>query len=112
MFLATSTVTADAAEYFRLPRERTVILGSRIEVELGSVPAHAECARAARKQPLPGCAIFGGAVSLQIDTPWCPVLVGPILGQTWPYWAKRAGSTRSLRCRIYWYLQDFLAQRR
>ena len=32
LFLATSTVTADAAEYFRLPRDRTVILGSRIEV--------------------------------------------------------------------------------
>jgi KUP system potassium uptake protein len=32
LFLATSTVAADAAEYFRLPRDRTVILGSRIEV--------------------------------------------------------------------------------
>jgi KUP system potassium uptake protein len=32
LFLATSRVTADAAEYFRLPRERTVILGARIEV--------------------------------------------------------------------------------
>jgi KUP system potassium uptake protein len=32
LFLATSAVTADAADYFRLPRERTVILGSRIEV--------------------------------------------------------------------------------
>jgi KUP system potassium uptake protein len=32
LFLATSGVTADAAEYFRLPRERTVIMGSRIEV--------------------------------------------------------------------------------
>jgi hypothetical protein len=25
-------VTADAAEYFRLPRDRTVIMGSRIEL--------------------------------------------------------------------------------
>jgi len=32
LFLATASVTADAAEYFRLPRDRTVILGSRIEV--------------------------------------------------------------------------------
>jgi KUP system potassium uptake protein len=31
LFLATSQLTADAAEYFRLPRERTVIMGSRIE---------------------------------------------------------------------------------
>jgi KUP system potassium uptake protein len=27
-----SRITADAAEYFGLPRERTVIMGSRIEV--------------------------------------------------------------------------------
>jgi KUP system potassium uptake protein len=32
LFLATSRVTADAAEYFELPRERTVIMGSRIEL--------------------------------------------------------------------------------
>ena len=32
LFLATSRITADAAEYFRLPRDRTVIIGSRIEV--------------------------------------------------------------------------------
>jgi KUP system potassium uptake protein len=32
LFLATATVTADAAEYFRLPRERTVIIGSRLEI--------------------------------------------------------------------------------
>jgi KUP system potassium uptake protein len=32
LFVATSRVTADAAEYFHLPRERTVIIGSRIEV--------------------------------------------------------------------------------
>jgi KUP system potassium uptake protein len=32
LFVATSQITADAAEYFRLPRERTVIMGSRIEV--------------------------------------------------------------------------------
>jgi KUP system potassium uptake protein len=32
LFLATARLTADAAEYFRLPRERTVIIGSRIEV--------------------------------------------------------------------------------
>ena len=32
LFLATSQITADAAEYFGLPRERTVIMGSRIEV--------------------------------------------------------------------------------
>ena len=32
LFLATSRITADAAEYFGLPRERTVIVGSRIEV--------------------------------------------------------------------------------
>jgi KUP system potassium uptake protein len=32
LFLATSRITADAAEYFGLPRDRTVILGSRIEV--------------------------------------------------------------------------------
>ena len=32
LFIATSYVTADAAEFFALPRERTVIMGSRIEV--------------------------------------------------------------------------------
>jgi KUP system potassium uptake protein len=32
LFIATSRITADAAEAFRLPRERTVIMGSRIEV--------------------------------------------------------------------------------
>jgi KUP system potassium uptake protein len=32
LFIATSHITADAAEHFRLPRERTVIVGSRIEV--------------------------------------------------------------------------------
>ena len=32
LFLATSRITADAAEYFQLPRERTVVVGSRIEV--------------------------------------------------------------------------------
>ena len=32
LFLATSQITADAAEYFQLPRERTVIMGSHIEV--------------------------------------------------------------------------------
>ena len=32
LFIATSRITADAADYFRLPRERTVIMGSRIEL--------------------------------------------------------------------------------
>ena len=32
VFLATSRITADAAEYFHLPRDATVVLGSRIEV--------------------------------------------------------------------------------
>ena len=32
LFLATAQITADAAEHFRLPRERTVIMGSRIEL--------------------------------------------------------------------------------
>jgi KUP system potassium uptake protein len=32
LFLATAQITADAAEYFRLPRDRTVIMGSRLEV--------------------------------------------------------------------------------
>ena len=32
LFFATSRLTADAAEYFKLPRERTVIMGSRIEL--------------------------------------------------------------------------------
>jgi KUP system potassium uptake protein len=32
LFLATAQLSADAAEYFGLPRERTVIMGSRIEV--------------------------------------------------------------------------------
>jgi KUP system potassium uptake protein len=32
LFIATAQITADAAEYFRLPRERTVIMGSRIEL--------------------------------------------------------------------------------
>ena len=32
LFVATARLTADAAEYFRLPRERTVIKGSRIEL--------------------------------------------------------------------------------
>jgi KUP system potassium uptake protein len=32
LFLATAHLTADAADYFGLPRDRTVIMGSRIEV--------------------------------------------------------------------------------
>jgi KUP system potassium uptake protein len=32
IFLATSGITADAAEYFNLPRDRTVIMGSVVEV--------------------------------------------------------------------------------
>ena len=32
LFIATTRLTADAAEYFRLPREQTVIMGSRIEL--------------------------------------------------------------------------------
>jgi KUP system potassium uptake protein len=32
LFLATAQITADAAEYFQLPRERTLIIGSRIEL--------------------------------------------------------------------------------
>ncbi|GAA4464584.1 potassium transporter Kup [Phytohabitans houttuyneae] len=32
LFIATSHITADAAEHFALPRERTVIMGSHIEV--------------------------------------------------------------------------------
>jgi KUP system potassium uptake protein len=32
LFLATSRLTADAAEYFQLPRDRTVIMGSRIDL--------------------------------------------------------------------------------
>ena len=32
LFMATSYITADAAEYFGLPRDRTVIMGSHIEV--------------------------------------------------------------------------------
>ena len=32
LFLATSAITADAAEYFNLPRDSTVIVGSDVEV--------------------------------------------------------------------------------
>jgi len=32
LFIATARLTADAVEYFRLPRDRTVIMGSRIEL--------------------------------------------------------------------------------
>jgi KUP system potassium uptake protein len=32
LFVATSRITADAAEYFGLPRQRTVIMGSQIRV--------------------------------------------------------------------------------
>jgi KUP system potassium uptake protein len=32
LFIATSYITADAAEYFGLPRDRTVIMGSHLEV--------------------------------------------------------------------------------
>jgi KUP system potassium uptake protein len=32
LFIATSHITADAAEYFQLPREQTLIVGSRIEL--------------------------------------------------------------------------------
>jgi KUP system potassium uptake protein len=32
LFIATSQITADAAEYFQLPREQTLIMGSRIEL--------------------------------------------------------------------------------
>ncbi|MFE9448632.1 hypothetical protein [Streptomyces sp. NPDC006739] len=33
LFIATSCITADAAEYLGLPRDRTVIMGSHIEVQ-------------------------------------------------------------------------------
>ena len=32
LFVATSTITTDAAEYFGLPRDATIIMGSRISV--------------------------------------------------------------------------------
>jgi KUP system potassium uptake protein len=32
LFIATSAITADAAEYFSLPRDRTVIVGAHVEV--------------------------------------------------------------------------------
>jgi len=32
LFLATAAIAADAAEYFRLPRDRTLIVGSRVDV--------------------------------------------------------------------------------
>jgi KUP system potassium uptake protein len=32
LFLATAAITADAADYFSLPRDRTVVMGARIEV--------------------------------------------------------------------------------
>jgi KUP system potassium uptake protein len=32
LFIATSYLAADAAEYFSLPRDRSVIVGSRIDV--------------------------------------------------------------------------------
>jgi KUP system potassium uptake protein len=32
LFLATARLTADAAEYFRLPRDRTVVMGARVEL--------------------------------------------------------------------------------
>jgi KUP system potassium uptake protein len=32
LFIATSHLTADAAEYFALRREQTVVMGSRIEI--------------------------------------------------------------------------------
>ena len=32
LFVATTRLSADAAEYFQLPRDRTVIMGSRIEL--------------------------------------------------------------------------------
>jgi KUP system potassium uptake protein len=32
LFVATSYITADAAAYFKLPLDRTVVIGSRIEV--------------------------------------------------------------------------------
>jgi KUP system potassium uptake protein len=32
LFIATSRITADAAEYFQLPNEQTVVMGSRIEL--------------------------------------------------------------------------------
>jgi KUP system potassium uptake protein len=32
LFIATSHITADAAEHFGLPRSRSVIMGSRVQV--------------------------------------------------------------------------------
>jgi KUP system potassium uptake protein len=32
LFIATSYITADAADYFGLPPDRTVVMGSRIEI--------------------------------------------------------------------------------
>ena len=38
--------------------------------------------------------------------------LGQSLGQTWPHWAERAGSTASARRSIYGYLQGFLTRPR
>jgi KUP system potassium uptake protein len=32
LFLITALITADPADYFKLPRHRTVLLGSEIEI--------------------------------------------------------------------------------
>ena len=32
LFIATAHVTADAAEHFGLPRDRTILLGSHVDV--------------------------------------------------------------------------------
>ena len=46
LFVATARLTADAAEYFRLPRDRTVIMGSRIELCPGAAAGPAGARKA------------------------------------------------------------------
>ena len=52
LFIATSYITADAAERFGLPRDRTVIMGSRIEV-LGSSAVHRLAVSSMRYRSVP-----------------------------------------------------------
>ncbi|MFI6845586.1 potassium transporter Kup, partial [Kitasatospora sp. NPDC050467] len=53
LFIATSYITADAAEYFGLPRDRTIIMGSHIEVEPRRPASHRDhTARRAASVPV------------------------------------------------------------
>lgn len=72
LFVATADITADAAEYFALPRDRTIIVGSRI---VRSAPRRRDPGATDRVEPElhpvePGWWIVAGPAARRPATSW------------------------------------------